>query len=82
MRPMPYGYADGWCYYDNYDFYVYQGYRHRYSQSDICNYELIDTRTNTVVEAFHNLQCKEGYDACAKKRDELIATGSSYDLKD
>jgi hypothetical protein len=83
MRPIPYGYGEGYCYFDNYDYYVYQGYRHRYSSEDFCDYELVDTRlVNNVVATFSNMTCKDAYDACATKRDELIAESSYYDLKD
>ncbi len=82
LEPAHYRYNEGHCYYDDYDWYVYQGYRHRYSDEDKCDYQLIDTRTNTVVQSFSNGSCKQSYDDCATQRDILIASADYWDLKD
>lgn len=82
FEPVGNRYPDGYCYMDEYDYYVYQGYRYRYSDQDFCDYQLVDTESDTVVEEFKGYTCKESYDKCAARRDEVVAQGSWYDPKD
>ena len=63
--------ANGYHYFNNYPYFVYNGYRHRYSNYDTCNYELVDAYTNTVHRTYHSYSCSVGYDLCADLRDDL-----------
>ncbi|OIQ16189.1 MAG: hypothetical protein BM556_16145 [Bacteriovorax sp. MedPE-SWde] len=65
------GYDNGYRYYNDYPFFVYNGYRHRYSHVDTCNYELVDSYTGQIERRFHTYTCSTGYDLCANKRDDL-----------
>ncbi len=56
---------------DGYPYYVYDGYSHRYSNQDLCDYELVDGYGNNVIKTFHGWTCQQGYDACAIERDNL-----------
>ena len=62
---------DGQYYYQNYPWYCSDGYLHRYSHLDDCNYHLVDLRSNEVVESFSNYACNTGYDLCADLRDSM-----------
>lgn len=70
---MRYGsnYNDGFSYIDSYPYFVYNGYRHRYSPYDSCNYELVDGYNNRTERVFSGRSCQSGYDACARERDEM-----------
>jgi hypothetical protein len=57
-------------YWDNYPFFVYNGYRHRYSNVDRCDYELVDSYDEETVRDFSGYSCNVGYDRCAEVRDE------------
>ena len=48
---------------------VHNGYKHRYSNIDSCNYQLIDTHTHNVQSTWWNNTCNIGYNACASIRD-------------
>ncbi len=61
---------NGFYYFDNYPYFVYNGYRHRYSPMDSCNYELVDGYDNRTEMTFSGRSCQSGYDACARERDE------------
>ena len=63
-------YANGYYDIDNYPYYVYNGYRHRYSNVDRCNYQLIDKYTQRVVTNYWEMQCNFGYDQCSNERDD------------
>jgi len=86
--PYRYLYWDTWIryrvtyptgyYWDNYPYYVYNGYMHRYSNVDRCDYELVDGHTNTTVSTFHNYYCSTGYDVCSQMRDQYNSSSSSY----
>lgn len=65
------GYNNGYWDIDNYPYYVYNGYRHRYSSYDYCNYQLVDTYNHAVLNTYWNQLCNTGYDACAMERDRL-----------
>lgn len=49
---------------DGYPYYVFNGYRMRYSNTDYCNYQLVDTRYNSVRETYSNYTCSRGLDEC------------------
>ncbi len=61
--------VNGYHIIDDYPFYVYNGYYHRYSDSDSCNYQLVDSYTRRVVKSYWNLSCRRSYDQCAMERD-------------
>jgi len=65
------GYDNGYRYYNDYPYFVYNGYRHRYSHIDRCDYELVDSYTGRVERRFNTYTCSTGYDLCADKRDDL-----------
>ena len=55
------------CYEEIIDFY-FLGY-YRYSHYDTCNYQLVDSYTNSVSLNYWNRTCAVGYDMCANERD-------------
>ena len=61
--------VNGYYYVGDYPYYVYNGYRHRYSHYDTCNYQLVDSYTNSVSLNYWNRTCAVGYDMCANERD-------------
>jgi hypothetical protein len=61
--------TNGYYLIDDYPFYVYNGYYHRYSNYDTCNYQLVDTYTRRVVRNYWNLTCNRAYDQCSSERD-------------
>jgi hypothetical protein len=65
-------------YWNNYPFFVYNGYRHRYSHMDTCNYELVDGYTNNVQRSYPGYSCNTGYDLCANLRDSLNWQSTGY----
>ena len=69
---------NGYRLYNGYPFFVFNGYRHRYSSYDQCNYDLVDGNTNSVQRTFSGYTCKMSYDMCADVRDNLNADYSSY----
>ncbi len=79
MEPVGYQYSSGFSCFNNYPYYVHNGYRYRYSPVDICNYELVDVKDETpvVVKTFYAMECNKAFDACAQKRDELNEDESS-----
>jgi hypothetical protein len=62
--------VNGYRYHNDYPYYVNNGYMHRYSTVDTCDYELVDGTSNQVVQTFHGITCNQGYDRCAQYRDE------------
>lgn len=64
-----YGYVNGYVQFNNYPYYVYNGYRHRYSRYDVCNYDLVDSSYNQVARTFYGNSCADSYDQCARQRD-------------
>lgn len=62
---------DGLHYLDGRPFYVYNGYRYRYTPVEICDYELVDSYSHTTHRTFYGLSCSAGYDRCADLRDDL-----------
>jgi hypothetical protein len=65
-----YNYRNGFHWYNNYPWFVFNNYLHRYSDSDNCNYELVDGYYDEVVERFYSMSCRRGYDECARLRDD------------
>lgn len=56
---------------NSYPYFVFNGYQHRYSAYDRCNYELVDSYNNLRVQPFYNQFCNIGYNQCAILRDNL-----------
>ncbi len=69
---------DGYYWNNNYPWYNYNGYSHRYSHVDMCNYELVDGWNNTVERTYYNNTCSTGYDLCASQRDQMNSWSSDY----
>jgi hypothetical protein len=70
--------SDGYRSWNNYPYYNYNGYIHRYSNVDSCDYELVDGQTNQVVQQFHGQTCNQGYDYCAQTRDDYNRSSNDY----
>lgn len=60
---------NGYYYDGDYPYYIHNGYRHRYSNNDTCNYQLVDKNTHNVVRTYWNQMCSNGYNRCAVDRD-------------
>ena len=60
---------NGYFYVNNYPYYVHNGYRHRYSNLETCNYQLVDKYTHSVERTYWNQLCTTGYNSCAYERD-------------
>ncbi|RZF21428.1 hypothetical protein DAY19_07005 [Halobacteriovorax vibrionivorans] len=71
-------YSDGYWYGSDYPYFIYNGYRHRYSSYDTCNYELVDSYTDHVEQTFYSYTCSVGYDICADLRDDLNYYQNDY----
>ncbi|TDJ04088.1 MAG: hypothetical protein E2O68_08820 [Deltaproteobacteria bacterium] len=56
---------------NGYPYFAYNGYIGRYSNRDLCNYELVDSETRSTVESYQGQICNIGYDTCAQQRDEM-----------
>ena len=69
---------DGFRFYESYPYYIYNGYLHRYSNVDRCDYELVDGWTNESIEYYDNYQCNLGYDLCADDRDYYNRNEGDY----
>jgi hypothetical protein len=65
-----YGYINGYVQINSYPYFVYNGYRHRYSRYDICDYDLVDSHYNEVTKTFYGRSCADSYDRCAMLRDD------------
>ncbi len=78
MEPSLFYYSPGFHCIGNYPYYVDNGYQHRYSDVDICNYELVNLEDDSVIKTYHNMACKKGFDQCAAKRDQLNAEENSH----
>jgi hypothetical protein len=72
------GYTNGFWPLDSYPFFVFNGYRFRYSRIDRCHYELIDRTEQQVLESYPDEICQVGYDSCSKERDHLNEMGQDY----
>jgi hypothetical protein len=72
------GYNNGYWTIDNYPYYVYNGYRNRYSPVDYCNYQLVDQYDHHVVQNYFNQICNSGYDMCSMERDRLNSQMNEY----
>ncbi|MBS3768501.1 MAG: hypothetical protein KGY75_10340 [Candidatus Cloacimonetes bacterium] len=62
---------NGFCFYNGYPYFVYNGYLHRYSSYDPGSYDLVDSYTNNVYATFYGSSIKQSYDRCAELRDLL-----------
>ena len=71
-------YNNGYYFRNGYPYFVYNGYLHRYSSYDTCNFELVDGYRNATVERFNNYRCNVGYDQCAELRSRLNYQEGSY----
>ncbi|MBL6990425.1 MAG: hypothetical protein ISR65_11630 [Bacteriovoracaceae bacterium] len=69
---------DGYHYYDGYPYFVYNGYRHRYSDLDYCNYDLVDSNNYSVRRSYTDYTCNMGYDLCSDRRDDLNDLSGQY----
>jgi hypothetical protein len=67
------GYSNGYYHLENYPYYVYNGYRYRYSSMDYCNYQLVDQYNHQVLQTYWNQTCNSGYDLCSMERDRMNA---------
>lgn len=72
------GYSNGYWTIDNYPYYVFNGYRYRYSTVDYCNYQLVDQYNHQVVQTYWNQPCHVGYDTCSYERDILNDQSNDY----
>ncbi len=72
------GYNNGYWVIDNYPYYVFNGYRHRYSHYDYCNYQLVDSWNHDVVSTYWNQLCSTGYDTCSFERDRLNSSMGEF----
>jgi hypothetical protein len=71
-------YNNGYYFHSGYPYFVYNGYLHRYSSYDTCNFELVDGHNNATVERFNNYRCNVGYDQCAELRSRLNHQEGNY----
>jgi hypothetical protein len=69
---------NGYRYDNGYPYYAYNGYRHRYSSLDRCDYELVDGRYNTTYKTFYTYFCSTGYDRCSELRDNMNHNAGEY----
>lgn len=54
---------------NSYPYFVHNGYRHRYSNLETCNYQLVDKYNHRVERTYYGQTCSRGYNACAYDRD-------------
>ena len=73
----PYQYQDGYIWHSSYPYFAYNGYIHRYSNRDICNFELVDSQSRQTVESYQGQICNIGYDTCAQQRDLMNSQENS-----
>lgn len=73
-----YNYGNGYVMIGGYPYFVYNGYRHRYSYYDHCNYELVDTMYNSVVTSYYGRSCADSYNSCAAQRDQWNWNARGY----
>ena len=59
---------DGFRWHNEYPYYAYNGYLHRYSNLDQCEYELVDGYNNRTIRSYSGT-CAISYDRCAEYRD-------------
>lgn len=71
-------YNDGYYWHNNYPYFVYNGYRHRYSPVEYCDYELVDGWNNSTHTTYHGQTCQSAYDSCASLRDDLNYYAGDY----
>lgn len=72
-------YNNGFHWYNGYPYFVYNGYLHRYSTQDSCNYELVDGFNNSTVRTYGTYySCQSAYDQCALDRDNYNYSSNDY----
>jgi hypothetical protein len=71
QEPVIFTYNDGFWNIDGYPYYVYRGYRYRYSPVDYCQYQLVDGQDYSTVTTYPVEACTTAFDACAIERDNL-----------
>lgn len=64
-------YPNGFVIYDDYPYYVWNGYLHRYSSTDEGSYDVVDSFTDTVYATFYGENTRQAYDRAAEMRDIL-----------
>ncbi len=69
---------NGYYYLDGYPYYVFNGYRHRYSSFDRCHYQLVDKYTHRVEQTWWDYTCNRGYDLCAYQRERMNSWEGDY----
>ncbi len=63
--------------YNQYPYFAFNGYLHRYSTVDTCNYQLVNKLGHSVVRNFAGV-CSNGYNSCAAVRDGLNYRARSF----
>lgn len=61
--------SNGYRVVNNYPYYIYNGYQHRYSTLDTCSYQLVDQYNHNIVRTYWNQSCYSGYNSCSIDRD-------------
>jgi hypothetical protein len=71
QEPVIFSYHDGYWSMDGYPYYVHSGYRYRYSPVEMCQYQLVDSASYTVVTNYGVEACSYSYDRCSIDRDNF-----------
>jgi hypothetical protein len=74
QEPVYWHYGNGYWDIDGYPYYVYRGYRYRYSPVELCQYELVDGNNYSVVKTYSQAACSVAFDKCAVDRDAMNRT--------
>jgi|GEM_PF-3770432 len=69
---------NGYSIVNDYPYYSFNGYKHRYSSTDRCNYQLVDSHKHEVIKSSWNERCNRAYDKCAAERDDLNAREGEF----
>ncbi len=69
---------NGYVEVNGYPYYSFNGYLHRYSAIERCNYQLVNGYNHKVKETYWDYTCQEGYNLCAVKRDRLNRRARSF----
>ena len=80
FQPVPRYYHPGYVVIDDYPWYIHNNYRYRYSPVETCQYDLVDSETDTTVRSYgdlNSMSCNLAYDLCAADRD--AANGNVYE---
>ena len=68
---------NGFVTYNQYPYFAFNGYLHRYSAVDTCNYQLINTLGQVAVRNYVGL-CNVSYNQCAAVRDGFNYRARSF----